>query len=98
MLLPDTIKEMYCKAELITNPFGKLKDACLKLDVVFCPTAQRERGQRRNFMTKDLYIKRPSSSTKCTTETQELVTDNSIVDLCLDDCLYGGGLEIEAGE
>jgi hypothetical protein len=104
-LLRDAIKEVYCEPVSAINPFGKLKNAYLKLEATlypwylrsFCQTVERELKRPRR--KKDLYIKRLNNSIKCTTGIQELVIDNiegTAVELHLDVRLRGEGLVMEA--
>jgi hypothetical protein len=103
VLLLDAIKEVHCEPESATNPFGKLKDAYLKLDAIlypwylrfFCRMAVEETNWKRGTWTVDLYVARSSHSIKCTTEIQELAVDGTLVELCLDVRLAGEGLVIE---
>lgn len=102
-LLRDAIEEVYCEPLSSINPFGKLKHAYLKLEAVlypwylrsFCRAAYPEiaRGSKRR---KDLHIKRPNQSTKCTTEIQELDIDDAAVEVHLDVHLGDEGLATES--
>ena len=103
LLLRDAIKEVYCEPVSINAPFGKLKHAYLKLDTVlypwyirrFCPTAKLERGSRKDLRNKDIYIKRPGSSVRCTTEIPELEIDGSAIELHPDVYSEDGQIETE---
>jgi hypothetical protein len=104
MLLRDAIKEVCCVPESATNPFGKLKDAYLKLDAVlypwylrwYCRVAEQNlTSYHRRHITKDLYIKRSNQPLRCITETQELIVGGAIVEVLLDVHLGDEGLVIE---
>jgi len=101
ILLHNAIKEVYCEPESIHAPFGKLKNAYLKLDTVlypwyirrFCPMAKLERASRKNSRNKDIYIKRLGSSVRCTTDIPELAIDGSVVEYYPDVRLEDGEIE-----
>lgn len=89
-LLKKAIKEVHCEPELVANPFGKLKEAYLKLDTLlypwylrlFCYESTREDKLKWN---KDLHMERPNRSTKCTNaKVPELALDGATVSLYLD--------------
>jgi hypothetical protein len=102
-ILRDAIKEVYCAPVSATNPFGKLKEAYLRLEGVlypwylrsFCLTTRRGMAGGGGHRKKDLHIKRQRRPIKCTTEMQELVLDGVAVEVYLDVHLGDEGLVTE---
>jgi hypothetical protein len=90
VLLDHAINEVHYEPESAANPFGKLKDAYLKLNAVLYPWYLRlfcwEIAQENKLKwNKDLYIERPNRSTKCTTaKTRELAVNGATIEVYLD--------------
>jgi hypothetical protein len=91
MLLRNAIREVHYEPESTTNPFGKLKDAYLKLDAVlypwyirsYCDIAMWESGRRKKKGNRDLHIEQLDKS-RCITHTQGLVIDGATLTFLLD--------------
>lgn len=91
-LLDDVLREVYCKPQSESNPFGRLKIAYLRLDATlypwhirfFCNLAKEERKGHSGRIPKEFYAKRSDRASSCSAHIEALDFRGAFVELRLD--------------